>query len=108
MIINEQGRLMPVMDQFEDVSRRMAAMSPEQQRKAIAEAQAFCACPRCQSYGLGSKEAAELLFCVHGRSAHICGDQACACPKCSARNMMGIRHEHFCTRGNEKEQRGIR
>jgi hypothetical protein len=96
------------MDQFEDVSRRMASMSPEQQRKVIAEAKAFCACPRCPSYGLASKETAELLFCVLGRSAHVCGETSCACQKCSARNMMGISHDHFCTCGNEKEQRGIR
>jgi hypothetical protein len=96
------------MDQFEDVSRRMASMTPEQQRKAISEAKAFCGCPACPTYSIRSKETGELLFCVQGRSAHLCCDGSCSCRKCSARNMMGVSHDHFCTRGTEKEQRGMK
>jgi hypothetical protein len=96
------------MDQFEDVSRRMAAMTPEQQHKAVAEAKAFCECARCPSFGPHARDGGQLLFCTLGRATDACQGNGCSCGHCAAKKMLGLRHERFCALGTEKEQRGMR
>ncbi|UCG37560.1 MAG: DUF2769 domain-containing protein [Candidatus Bathyarchaeota archaeon] len=86
----------------------MAKMSGEEMQKAIEAKKKLCICRDCPSYNECAKESNELLYCAIGKSPKcITGEVGCICPGCPVTEQMGLKSEYFCTRGSEKEQRGM-
>jgi hypothetical protein len=64
----------------------------------------MCVCPNCPTY----VDCGELVFCLESssKSKSIRIEKECLCPSCPVESLMGFRHGHYCTRGNEKIQLG--
>ncbi len=96
------------MDKFEQAMEMMAKMSEGEMMKMIADKKKLCICEGCPSYNDCAKEKKELLYCALGKSPDcIIEEVACICPDCPVTEQMGLKHEYFCTRGSEREQRGM-
>ncbi|MDD1758243.1 MAG: DUF2769 domain-containing protein [Methanotrichaceae archaeon] len=68
------------------------------------ELKGTCICPNCPTY----VDCDELAFCLESSSKSKCIriEKGCLCPPCPVESLMGFRHGHYCTRGNEKTQLG--
>jgi len=69
----------------------------------------MCVCPTCLSYKNCSKDERrkELGFCFPtiGKSKCITKEKGCLCPSCPVTKMMDLKHNYYCTRGREEEQK---
>jgi hypothetical protein len=94
------------MDKFEETMHAMMKMPADQQAAKMDELKKMCNCPGCPTYTHCAKEANEILFCANGKS-FMCIDieKECICPKCPVSAQLGLKYNHFCTRGAEKAQR---
>ena len=96
------------MDKFEEMMQMMSQMTEEERMKAIEANKAFCTCPDCPTYNKCAQEKGELFYCALGKSpACITEELGCICPACPVTEKMGLTHEYFCTKGTEREQRGM-
>ncbi|MDD5049007.1 MAG: DUF2769 domain-containing protein [Methanoregulaceae archaeon] len=95
------------MDKFEEMMQKMEQKSPEEKKQAMAKNQAMCICAGCPSYSSCMKEKDELLFCATKKSTCSVEMKGCICPNCPVTGMMGLKHAYYCTKGSEKEIRGI-
>jgi hypothetical protein len=95
------------MDKFMEMAKRMEQMSPEEKKQVMMENRSICVCAGCPTYTPCMKEKNELLFCVSGKSACSVETRGCICPTCPVTNMMGLSHAYYCTKGSEKELRGM-
>ncbi|UCE96996.1 MAG: DUF2769 domain-containing protein [Candidatus Bathyarchaeota archaeon] len=83
-------------------------MGEEERMKAIETKKEICVCGGCPSYNDCAREKKELLYCALGKSATCITDEAgCICPNCPVTEQMGLTHDYFCTKGSEREQRGM-
>lgn len=96
------------MDKFEEVMKMMSTMTEEERMKSMSEKKALCICGGCPSYNDCAKEKGELLYCAIGASK-TCITEAptCICGGCPVTPKMGLKNLYFCTKGSEKEQRGM-
>jgi flagellar biosynthesis component FlhA len=97
-----------VLNKFEQVTQMMAKMSEEERMKVVEAKKNLCICGGCPSYTQCAGEKEELLYCTLGKSpACITEEKGCICPQCPITDQMGLKHEYYCTKGSEKEQRGM-
>ena len=93
------------MDKWEDIMGKFMALSEDERMKQLEQSKNMCICPGCPSYkGTGDKG---LLFFGMGKSTIIKEEKGCSCGLCPVVSHMGLTRLYYCTRGNEKEQRGI-
>ena len=86
----------------------MSKMTEKQRMKIIKENMALCICLDCPTYNQCAQKKGELFYCVLGRSSTcITKESGCICPACPLTEKMGLTNQFFCTRGTEKEQRGM-
>jgi hypothetical protein len=96
------------MDKFEQAMRQMAQMTDEDRMKMIEDKRKVCICGGCPTYNNCARKVNELLYCALGKSpACIREENDCICSGCPLTEQMGLKHQFFCTRGSEKEQRGM-
>ena len=96
------------MDKFEQIMQQMAEITEEDRMKMIESRKMLCICGGCPTYTDCARENKELLFCALGKSPTCITDEVgCICPECPLTEQMGLKHQFFCTRGSEKEQRGM-
>ncbi len=96
------------MDKFEEMMEKMSEMTEKERMKAIEESKALCICPDCPTYNECAQAKNELFYCGLGKSPTcIIKEQGCICPACPVTEKMGLTNQFFCTRGTEKEQRGM-
>ncbi|HUU76378.1 MAG TPA: DUF2769 domain-containing protein [Methanoregulaceae archaeon] len=95
------------MDKFEETMKKMSMMSPEDQKKMKETIRSKCTCPQCPTYDSCMKEKGELLYCSTGKSACAVTETGCICPTCPVTEMMGLSHAFYCSRGSEKQLRGL-
>lgn len=56
-----------------------------------------CQCSGCMSY---VAEETKIGFCFGTASELIKEERGCICPLCKVAEVMGLRGEYYCTRGN--------
>ena len=96
------------LDKFEELMQMMAKLSDEEKTKTINKNKSLCICKKCPTYNKCAKEKGELLYCSFGASPTCITEEiACICSGCPLTINMGLINEYFCTRGSEKEQRGL-
>ncbi len=96
------------MDKFEEMMRMMSQMTEEERMKAIEANKTLCICPDCPTYNECAQEKGELFYCALGKSPTcITEGLGCICPACPITEKMGLTHDYFCTKGTEREQRGM-
>ena len=96
------------MDKFEQAMQQMAQLTKEERMKMIESKKKLCTCGGCPTYNDCARENKELLYCALGKSPTcITEENGCICPGCPLTEQMGLKHEFFCTRGSEREQRGM-
>ena len=96
------------LDKFEKAMQMMANMSDEEKMKAVEMNKSLCICGGCPSYNDCAKEKGEALYCSLGASPTcITNASVCICAGCPVTPKMGLKNQYFCTKGSEKEQRGM-
>ena len=95
------------MDKFMEMAKKMEQMSPEEMKQAMMKNRSMCVCAKCPSYSSCMKEKNELLFCATGKSTCSVEMKGCICPTCPVTPMIGLTHAYYCTKGSEKQQRGM-
>ncbi|MGD8505818.1 MAG: DUF2769 domain-containing protein [Candidatus Bathyarchaeota archaeon] len=96
------------MDRFEQAMQQMKQMTEEDRMKIIESKKKLCICSGCPTYNKCASENKELLYCALGKSPLcITEENNCICPTCPLTEQMGLNHQYFCTRGPEREQRGM-
>ena len=96
------------MDKFVEAMQMMAKMTNEEKMNAIGANKALCICGGCPSYNECAKEKGEMLYCSLGASPScITEATVCICAGCPVTPKMGLKYQYFCTKGSEKEQRGM-
>lgn len=93
------------MDKWEEMMKRFMAMPEAERMKQIEQSKTMCICVGCPSYR-GTGETG-LLFCGIGKSSIIKEEKGCSCGLCPVVVHMGLTRLYYCTRGNEKDQRGL-
>jgi hypothetical protein len=97
-----------ILDKYEEEMEKMSKMTEKERMKAVEETRAQCICPECPTYNECAKEKNQLYYCGIGESPTcIIKEQGCICPACTVTEKMGYTNQFFCTRGTEKEQRGM-
>jgi len=95
-------------DKFEEMMEKMSGLSEEERMKSMEDKKGMCTCINCPSYNECAKEGTELLFCAKGKSPScITDEKGCICPSCPITPMMGLKNGYYCTKGSEKEIRGM-
>ncbi len=85
----------------------MAKMTKQKMMKIVESNKELCICGDCPTYNDCARDNQELLYCTLSKSPMCITEEAgCICPACPITEQMGLKHEYFCTRGSEKEQRG--
>ena len=93
--------LIEKMDKTEEEADAMIAEFEEK----LPMVKEMCICKNCPSY-VGTGEGG-VLFCGVGKSSKITEERGCSCGLCPVVGHMGLTRLYYCTRGNEREQRGI-
>jgi len=93
------------MDKWEEMMQKFMALPEADRMKQIEQSKTMCICKDCPSYT--DIRETELLFCGVGKSSIIKDEKGCTCGLCPVVSHMGLTRLYYCTRGNEKEQRGI-
>jgi hypothetical protein len=97
------------MDKFEQLMEKMKGMSEDEMRKAIEAKRGMCICGSCPSYNECAGGKFEVLYCATGKSPDCITEmKGCTCPSCPLTKEMGLEKSYYCTRGTEKEQRGMK
>jgi hypothetical protein len=97
-----------ILDKFEEMMEITSKMTEKERMKAIEENKALCICPDCPSYNECAQKKGEVFYCALGRSPTcIVKESGCICPACPITEKLGLTNQYFCTRGTEKEQRGM-
>jgi hypothetical protein len=96
------------LDKFVEAMQMMAKMTDEQKMKAMNANKALCICGGCPSYNDCAKDNGESLYCSLGASSSCIKEApVCICGGCPVTSKMGLKNQYFCTKGSEKEQRGM-
>jgi len=97
------------MDNFEELSNELNAMSGENRERKLEELAADCVCPICPTYQDCAKDADENIFCLRDKSGCINKEKGCMCPTCpfAAKYKIGVLHNFYCMRGKEMVQREL-
>lgn len=96
------------MDKFEEAMQAMSKLSDEEKMKMLEEKKKACICADCPSYNECAKAKNELLYCAIGKSPEcVTEEKGCICPTCPLTEELGLKNGYFCTRGSEKELRGM-
>jgi uncharacterized Rossmann fold enzyme len=95
------------MEKFLQIAKSMESMNKEELAKSLEAKKSMCICGNCPSYDECTKNKEELLFCAIGKSECMIAMKGCVCPSCPVTSDMGLTHSYFCTRGSEKQQRGM-
>jgi hypothetical protein len=93
------------MDRFEEMAAKMAAMPEDELKKMVSSLMAQCICGKCPTYNDCMK--GKKLFCALGKSGCTATMKGCLCPACPVTPVLGLKHAYYCTRGSEKEIRGL-
>jgi hypothetical protein len=97
-----------ILDKFEEMMDKISKMTEKERMRAIEESKALCICPDCPTYNECAQTKNELFYCGIGQSPTcITKEQGCVCPACPITEKLGLTKQFFCTRGTEKEQRGM-
>ena len=95
----------PKLDEWEKMMKDMMAIPEAERTKLMEQAKTMCICTKCPSYS-GTGEI-KVLFCSIGKSSIIKEEKGCSCGLCPVVPHMGLTRLYYCTRGSEKEQRGV-
>jgi hypothetical protein len=95
------------MEKFLEIAKSMEGMSQEEIAKSLEAKKSICICGDCPSYDECTKNKEELLYCATGKSECTITMKGCVCPSCPVTSDMGLTHSYFCSRGSEKQQRGM-
>ena len=95
----------PEMDKWEEMMKKISAMPEAERTKQMEQSRKMCICTSCPSY-VGTGETG-CLFCGGEKSSIIKEEKGCNCGVCPVVAHMGLTRLYYCTRGNEREQRGI-
>ena len=93
------------MDKWEEMMKKFMALPESERLKQLEQSKKMCICKTCPSY-VGTGES-EVLFCGIGKSSTITKEKGCSCGLCPVIGHMGLTRLYYCTRGSEREQRGI-
>ncbi len=97
------------MDKFEETMQMMSKMTEKERMKAVEDNKGLCICPDCPTYNECAQKKGEVFYCGLGRSpACVTKEEGCICPACPITEKMGLTNLYFCTRGTEREQRGMK
>lgn len=89
------------MSTFEEKREAMKGLSQEEMAEGMKKIKAACICASCPSYeGTGETE---LAFCATGKSSVITKEKGCTCPGCPVTDMMSLRWQYYCTKGDARE-----
>ncbi|CEA13868.1 MULTISPECIES: DUF2769 domain-containing protein [Methanobacterium] len=95
------------MDRFELIMEKMSEMSEEQLNSLIdMQKKRICVCRSCPTYDQCMTENSESLFCFLGKSQCEVDPAECICSTCPAHDNFQLKHELYCLKGSEEEQRG--
>ena len=93
------------MDKWEEIMKQLMEKPEAERMNQLEQSKVMCICQNCPSYrGTGETE---LLFCGLGKSTTIGEEKGCSCGLCPVVGHLGLTRLYYCTRGNEKEQRGV-
>jgi hypothetical protein len=94
------------MDKFEELQKKLAAMTSTEVASAIEGLKKQCDCPTCPTYNECATTKHELLYCALGKSKScITSDEGCSCATCPVTASLDLGHYYYCLRGSEKEMR---
>jgi len=96
------------MDRFEEMMKKMMAMTEADRSAMMKKNRVLCTCGSCPTYNACAKKENEAMFCATGRSACTLTKKACICPGCPITPMLGLKHGYYCLDGTEMEQRGMK
>ena len=86
----------------------MKEMGETERNQMLDRMKKECICTDCPSYNDCAKMNGELLFCSIGKSPNcIIDEKGCICPECPIAKRLELENVYFCTRGSEREQRGM-
>lgn len=86
----------------------MSQMTEVERMKTIKSYKTLCICSNCPTYNGCAQEKGELLYCIIGKSPKcITEELGCICPACPITEKIELTNEYFCTKGTEREQRGM-
>ena len=85
--------------------KKLMALPEAERNKQMDKSRARCICKVCPSY-TGTNET-KVLFCGVGKSSVISEEKGCTCGVCPVVAHMGLTRLYYCTRGSEREQRGL-
>ena len=86
------------MDRFELIMEKMSEMSEEQLNSLIdMQKKRICVCRSCPTYDQCMTE---------GKSQCEVDPAECICSTCPAHDNFQLKHELYCLKGSEEEQRG--
>jgi hypothetical protein len=96
------------MDDFEQMMQTISRMTDEERMEKIESFKSLCICPSCPTYNKCAQEKDASLYCLLGASQKCIREEVgCICPACPLWEKTDFKNEYFCTKGTEREQRGI-
>jgi hypothetical protein len=96
------------LDKFEMMIQQLAKMTEKEKMRLVEENKKLCIGEGCPTYNDCARNRKELLFCVLGESQTcITEEVVCICPDCPVTKRMELKHQFFCTRDSENEQRRL-
>lgn len=93
-------------DKWTETRRLLSMLNPEEYQEVIEDNRESCVCKNCPSY-VACESGGEGLFCCEGESPCISEAPECLCGGCPVRDLMGLKHSHYCIMGDESGQRGF-
>ena len=81
-------------------------MSPEEMEQRKQMVLSMCICKGCPTWVEGAEP---IGFCLPmiGKNAMITAEKGCICPTCPVFSKLSLTKDYFCTKGSEKEQKGM-
>jgi hypothetical protein len=96
------------VDIFVEKMRALDVLAENERITAIDAFRKKCICVPCPSYNDCMRAGHERLYCIAGKSAKCTIEtRACICPSCPLKAEIGLTKAYYCTRGSEKEIRGV-
>ncbi len=95
------------MNAFEELTKELEQLSPEERSKKVGELEGDCVCPLCPTFNQCAKDAQENIFCLKGKSKEcISKEKSCICATCpfGIKYRIGVIYNFFCLRGSQIEQ----
>jgi len=81
-------------------------MDPQHMEERKKMVLGMCICKSCPTY-VECGEAGGYCFPLIGKSGCIKEEKQCTCGKCPVYSKMDLKNMFYCTRGSEKEQKGM-